>query len=126
MRLASDIPVAASSISPVSIAPAGNAQSGWIDMKEANLLSTLAMTGVGVTDVTVSFEQAQDAAGAGAKALDGQFEDVNIVAASAETYIEGEVTELDVNGGFRFVRVTITNGGAAAALVSAAIFAVRK
>lgn len=126
MRLASTVPAAAGSIAPQSVAPAGVAQSGWIDMVETTGLSVLAQTGAGGDNVAVSFEQAKTNVGGNAKALGGQFAAAAIEAADSETFIEGDVTELDINGGFRYVRVTMTNNAAGPALVAAAVFAVKR
>lgn len=123
-------PVEGGSIAPQSVAAAGTAASGWIDCAEAHTIAMLLMTGLlDVGRVEVTWEQAKTNAGGDAKALDtGGFAQHNTAlnADNTETWIEGNVEELDINNGFRFVKATITGGatlGGAGALIAAALFA---
>lgn len=94
---------------------------GWIDMAQLDRLVAYFSTG-DMANETIDFaiQQATSNAGAGAKALDA-IAQVAASAAGNDSKIYGlEVrdADLDVAGGFRFVRATITTGGATGGVAS--------
>lgn len=128
-------------------AAAGNVISPWISFKNFNHIEFLLIKGAGASGEppTVTFEQAKDASGTGAKALNfPQYSILNaadITAVTAYTdvavspvantitpaagntqvmvMVEFDAANLDVVNGFGFVRVRIPDVGATAQLVAA-------
>jgi len=110
-------------IDPVSQA-AGTVSSGWVSMATAERLLAVIQTGTLGTSATVDakLQQATDASGTGAKDIAGKAI-TQIVKASGDAKqaeINLRAEELDTNGGFAYVRLSLTVG-AAASLVSAVI-----
>jgi len=102
-------------VDPVSQA-AGTVTSGWISA--ANHLAFLALVQTGVlgasATVDAKIEQATTSAGAGVKAITGKAI-TQIVKASGDNkqaLINFKCADLDTEGGFSFVRVSITVGTA--------------
>lgn len=107
-------------IAPVSQG-VGSAASGWISVKNFHALLVEIHTGVLGTAATVDakIQQATSAAGANAKDITGKAI-TQIVKATGDNktaFINLHPEELDTNGGFAFVQLTITVA-AAASLVS--------
>lgn len=106
-------------IAPQSVAAAGNAVSGWVDASEApNFIARANLGALGGGTVTLSFEQATDNAGAGAKALAG-----GSASATNNANVEAEIEagSLDHANGFKFFRAKLANVGGTGALVSALV-----
>jgi hypothetical protein len=110
-------------IDPVSQAP-GTVSTGWID--QSVFFSLMALINVGAfgasATVDAKLQQATDNAGTGAKDISGKAI-VQMLAAGGnnkQALINMKEADLDTEGGFRFVRLSITVG-AAATLVSAAV-----
>lgn len=126
---------------PVDTTGAGQ-DGAWVNLAHYKKLAILLSTGAWAGgNAAVTLEQAQDAAGTGAKVLafDKYFEVFNAantpddvvteVAVSNNTYnltgankvhvIEVRAGDLDINGGFRFVRVRTASPGANADLIAA-------
>ncbi|MBQ1480635.1 MAG: hypothetical protein IIZ30_11415 [Sphingomonas sp.] len=102
-------------IDPAQAAP-GTITTPWIDAR--TFFSLLALISIGVlgagATVDASFEQATSNAGAGAKAVAGSAigQIVKATGDSKQALINIRPEDLDKNGGFKFVRLTITIGGA--------------
>jgi hypothetical protein len=95
--------------------------SGWVSAANCERFLALIQTGVLGTSATVDakLQQATDASGTGVKDVTGKAI-TQIVKASGDN-VQAEINlraeELDVNGGFAFVRLSVTVG-TAASLVS--------
>lgn len=103
-------------INPQSLAP-GSLSTGWVDMALVQWLMASIATGVlgAAATVDAKLQQATDNAGAGVKDIAGkaiaQF--VKATDDNKQALINVKQDDLDVNNGFRFVRLTITVGTAA-------------
>lgn len=112
-------------IDPVSQA-AGTVNTGWIDAGSAFGIVAALQTGVLGASATVDakLQQAKDSSGTGAKDVSGK--SINqIVKASGDNkqaIINCRGQELDVEGGFRYVRLSVTVG-TAASLIAAQVWA---
>lgn len=102
---------------PAQQAAPGVVNSGFVDMR--NFYAVLASLNVGVIGeagtVDAKIEQATDANGAGVKPVPG-LAVVQLAKARGDNRQAGinvRQEDLDKNGGFRFVRVSVTVGGAA-------------
>jgi len=102
---------------PAQQAAVGTVTSGWVDMR--NLFALLVMLNIGVIGaggtIDARIDQATDAAGTGAKPVAG-LAITRIVKAGGDNRQAGinlRQEDLDKNGGFRFVRLTVTVGTAA-------------
>lgn len=102
---------------PAQQAAPGVVNSGFVDMR--NFYAVLASLNVGVIGaagtVDAKIEQATDANGAGVKPVPG-LAVVQLAKAGGDNRQAGinvRQEDLDKNGGFRFVRVSVTVGGAA-------------
>lgn len=98
----------------------GSAYSGWVPM--ANVRRLLALIQVGAFGVSATVDanvqQAQDAAGTGAKAIGTGKAIATLQAAggnNVQALINVEAHELDVANGFGYVQLSITVGTAATA-----------
>lgn len=103
-------------ISPVSQG-VGTANSGWVDIKNFHALMALIKTGVLGTSATVDakLQQATSSGGAGAKDVTNKAI-TQIVKASGDNkqaIINLKASDLDTEGGFEFVQLSITVGTAA-------------
>jgi len=108
-------------IAPVSQG-VGSVVSGWVSVKNFHQVAAIINTGVLGTAATVDakLQQATDGSGTGAKDVTGKAI-TQIVKASGDNkqaIINLRPQELDTNGGFAFIQLSITVG-AAASLVSA-------
>lgn len=106
-------------IDPASVN--GTAVSGWIPASGFERFAAIIQTGVVGGTIDAKLQQAQDAAGTGAKDITGKAIST-IAQASAsgkQATIDVRAEELDTNNGFGYIRVSITTGGAS--LVSAAV-----
>jgi len=111
-------------IDPVSQG-AATVTTGWISMALFHSLTALIQTGVLGASATLDakFQQATSSGGAGAKDVTGKAL-TQIVKASGDSKqatIDLRDTDLDVAGGFSYVRLSLTVG-TAASLVSAVVF----
>jgi hypothetical protein len=101
---------------PAQQANVGTITSGWVDMRD--FFALLAVLNIGVIGaggtVDVKIEQATDAAGAGAKQV-GNLAAAQIVKAGGDNR-QAAINVRQENNGFRFVRVSVTVGGAASFL----------
>lgn len=110
-------------IDPVSQG-AGTVTTGWINMADLKRLLAIVNTGVlgAAATVDAKLQQATSAAGAGAKDIANKAI-VQIVKATGDNkqaLINLKGSELDVAGGFSFVRLSLTVG-TAASLVGATV-----
>lgn len=110
-------------ISPQSLA-AGTLNGSWVDMANIGQILAILRTGTLGASATVDFslQQAQDSSGTGAKNIAGKAV-TQIVKATGDdktAMINLRSTELDTEGGFRFMRLKIIVG-TAASLVSASL-----
>jgi hypothetical protein len=106
-------------LDPASVA-ASTVVTTWVSVANFNSISALIQTGVLGASATVDakLRQATDAAGTGAKDVAGKAI-AQIVKASGDNVqasIELRVDDLDVNGGFGFVALSVTVGTAASIL----------
>lgn len=110
-------------LNPVSQG-AATVTSGWISMAELDSIMALIQTGVLGAGATIDakLQQATDGAGTGAKDITGK-EITQLVKATNDNdqvVINCRANELDVNGGFTHVQLSITVG-VAASLLSAVV-----
>lgn len=102
-------------IDPVQAA-VGTITTPWVDARTFHSLLAILATGVLGAGATIdaSFEQATSNAGAGVKAVPGSAitQIVKATGDSKQVLININGADLDKNGGFKFVRLTITVGGA--------------
>lgn len=111
-------------IDPISQG-AGTVSTGWVDQSLFFAVMALINTGVLGASATVDakLQQATDSSGTGAKDITGKAI-VQIVKASGDNkqaIIQMKEADLDTEGGFRFVRLSVTVG-TAASLVQAALY----
>jgi hypothetical protein len=111
-------------IDPVSQG-AGTVNTGWVSIAQPERLMALIQTGVLGASATVDakLQQATDSSGTSAKDVTGKAI-TQIVKASGDNkqaIINCRAEELDTNGGFAYVRLSITVG-TAASLVSAQLW----
>jgi hypothetical protein len=111
-------------IDPVSQA-AGTITTGWLDAGQYFSVMALIQTGVLGASATVDakLQQATDSSGTGAKDVTGK-SITQIVKASGDNkqvLLNAKGADFDVEGGFRYFRLSITVG-TAASLISATVF----
>jgi hypothetical protein len=112
-------------IAPQS-APVGALSSGWIDMRDTFTVLALVALGVlgGGASVDAKIEQAKDGTGTAVKEVTGAAI-AQITKAGGgdnkQALINLRQEDLDRNGGFRFVRLTVTVAGAASQMSAALI-----
>jgi hypothetical protein len=111
-------------LDPVSQA-AATVTTGWVDAGQYHSLMALIQTGVLGTSATVDakIQQATDSSGTGVKDVTGK-SITQIVKASGDNkqaLINVKAADFDVEGGFRYARLSLTVG-TAASLVSATLF----
>lgn len=82
---------------------------GLVDMSMFVTLMAVAMVGTVASAGTIAFEQATDEAFSDAKAIDGRT--AVDLATDTPVQINLKAGELDVNGGFRYVRAKLTTVG---------------
>ena len=104
---------------------AGSVSTGWIDMSKFDKLMAIVQAGALGASATLDakLEQATSGAGAGAKDITGKAITQLTQAgtdSNKQAIINLAAEELDVTGGFDFVRLTLTVA-TAASLVSAAV-----
>lgn len=114
----SQVYVAKASIPPQSLAAAANATSAWVAVPPGSKwLAVDTLTGaLGGGSEQVDVLQATSVAGAGAKALVTNLR----TEANNNVFDQDEVNldTMDINNGFNFVQVKITNTGGTGALVA--------
>lgn len=99
------------------VTTASTVNSGWVDASKFHTLMAVVMAGTLGTSATVDakLEQATSAAGAGAKDISGaaitQLTEAG-TDSDKQALINLRTDELDVDGGFSFVRLSITVGTA--------------
>lgn len=113
-------------LDPASVA-AGTVTTGWVSAANHHNLLAVIQTGVLGASATVNakLQQATDSSGSGAKDITGKAL-TQIVKASGDNkqaLINLRPEELDVEGGFKFVRLSLTVG-TAASLASAQVLGV--
>lgn len=112
-------------IAPISQG-VGTAVSGWVSIKNAQMILAIISVGVFGASATVDakFQQATSAAGAGAKDVTGKAITQLLAAGGNNRLAEINVRpqDLDTNGGFSFVQLSVTVG-TAATLISAEVLA---
>lgn len=103
-------------LDPVSQA-AATVTTGWVDASKFEQLLALIKTGVLGASATLDakLQQATSSGGAGAKDITGKAltQIVKATGDSKQAMINLKPEELDVNGGFRWVRLSVTVGTAA-------------
>ncbi|MCI0571346.1 MAG: hypothetical protein L0Y66_11380 [Myxococcaceae bacterium] len=97
-----------------SVAAAGTLISGWCDAGAYSAIHAVVGKDAGAGTPALTFEQATTAAGAGAKALAWS----GGTLATDRIEVTNDPAKLDVAGGFRFVRATVTVTGGAGTLCS--------
>lgn len=108
------IPMVAGTPKVGSVAAAGTLVTGWVDCSLQQNIQAIVAIGSGAGTPAITWEQATSSGGAGAKAL----------AWGAGTFVTDrvEVTNdcgvLDLAGGFRYVRATVTITGGAGTLTA--------
>jgi hypothetical protein len=117
----SDLPVKGA-IAPQSVAAAGNATSGWIDASDGTNIITVVNGGaLGGGTVALSFEQATDNAGTGAKAVSSAAVGAGLSSNNTQFQVDNAVEKLDHNNGFKFFRAKLTVTGGTGALIGATV-----
>lgn len=102
-------------IAPQSVAAAATVTSGWVAIGTAKWAKLLSILGAGAGTAAVKLEQATTVGGANAKDL-ATAAQVGITAQAASTQAQSDVDitqYLDVDGGFGFVRASLTMTGGA-------------
>lgn len=111
-------------LDPASVGPA-TVTTGWVSMGNVHSLCALLQTGVLGASATVDakLQQAQDSSGTGAKDVTGKaVTQLNATTGNnKQVSIDCRDTDLDVNNGFAYARLSVTVG-AAASLVGATVF----
>ncbi len=106
-------------INPAQVAP-GTVTTPWVDARTFFALLAIISTGVLGAGATIDaiVEQATSDAGAGAKAVAGSAigQIAKATGDNKQVAINVRPEDLDKNGGFKFVRLSITVGGAASFL----------
>ena len=104
------------SIDPVSQG-AGTVNTGWVSVKNHHALMALVSTGVlgAAATVDAKIQQATDSAGAGAKDVTGKSitQIVKATGDNKQAIINAKMADLDTEGAFNYVRLSITVGTAA-------------
>lgn len=89
-----------------------NVVTGWL--YAGNAANLVGIVSVGATDaaVTVSFEQATDGSGTGAKAITDAGAEFSATSDNKDGIFQVEATKLDVMGGFNYVqmKIAVANG----------------
>lgn len=87
---------------------AGTVSTGWIDMSDYGSLLAIAQFGAFGSDASadVSVEQADTDAGGNAKAVEGKGA-AGVDDDGSQVIVDVFEEDLDINGGFRYVRVSI-------------------
>lgn len=112
-----DVIAVAAAIDP-DVTTAGTVTSGWVSMADFGVVMAIVMAGTLGTNATIDakIEQATSAAGAGAKDITGkaitQITEAGTDQSDTQAIIEVAGEDLDVDGGFAFVRLSITVGTA--------------
>lgn len=110
-------------LNPVSQG-AATVTSGWVSMAELDSIMALIQTGVlgAAATIDAKLQQATDGAGTGAKDITGKAiaQLVKATNDNDQVAINCRADELDVNGGFTHVQLSITVG-VAASLLSAVV-----
>lgn len=104
-----------------AVSTSGATNSSWVDVSNCSRFAAIIITGLIAAGGTMNAKltQATSSGGAGAKDITGK-----AIAALADTadnqnfIIDVRADELDVNGGFKFVRIELT-GAVAASLIAA-------
>jgi hypothetical protein len=113
-------------ISPISQA-AATVTTGWVDAGKFESLLAAIQTGVlgAAATVDAKLQQATSSAGAGAKDVTGSAitQLVKATNDNNEVLINCQTERLDVAGGFRYVRLSVTVG-TAASLIAAQLYGV--
>jgi hypothetical protein len=117
--------VVVANIAPISQG-VGAAATAWVPVKNYHQLAAIINTGVLGTAATVDakIQQAQDVSGTGAKDITGKAitQIVKATGDGKQAIINFRTQELDINGGFTHVQLSVTVA-AAASLVSAELVA---
>src|SRR5512137_2437758 len=117
--------VMVANIAPISQG-AGAVSTAYVPVKNYHQLAAIINTGVLGTAATVDakLEQAQDVSGTGVKDITGKAitQIVKATGDGKQAIINLRTTELDTNGAFSHVRLTVTVG-AAASLIAAELLA---
>ncbi len=112
----SELVAVAAVINPASLAT-GNTDSAWISMAQFQRLMAVVTTGVLGASATldISFRQATDSSGTGAKAVTGKAatQIVKATGDNKQVLVNLAGQELDVEGGFSFVSLRLAVGTAA-------------
>lgn len=121
-RITSDVLPIGGALPPQSVAAAGTAVTGWVDVSQGiNVLTTINVGALGGGSVALTWQQAQDSSGTGAKAL-AAFGTGSAMSSNNKTQmIDNDPEGLDINNGFKFVQGTLTVTGGSGALVSATV-----
>lgn len=111
------------SIFPVSTSTQVNG--AWVDVKDFHrIVAKLKVGAIAATGTLVfQIQQATSAAGAGAKALKAA-PSIGDTADNRDIWLEVKAEELDVDGGFRFVRIEAI-AATAASIISAELLGVK-
>jgi hypothetical protein len=117
--------VVVANIAPVSQG-VGSVSTAYVPVKNYHQLAAVINTGVLGSSATVDakFEQAQDVSGTGVKDITGKAvtQIVKATGDGKQAFINLRPLEMDTNGGFTHVRLTVTVG-TAASLVAAELLA---
>lgn len=88
----------------------GTQSSGWIDVRDLLSVMLIAQTGTQAGGQTYKFQQATDSSGAGAKDVTGAAVTLKTVD-NVQYVVSLDVSRLDVDGGFRYVRAQAQSTG---------------
>lgn len=114
-KLGSEAAAVAATIDPDALG-VGAISSDWVDMAVFPQVMAVAMAGVlgAAATLDAKLEQAQDGSGTGVKDITGKAitQLVKATDDGKQAIINCRGEELDINGGFSFVRLTMTVGAA--------------
>jgi hypothetical protein len=110
-------------VAPQSVAAAGTATSGWVDVGPNKWAKVVSCLGAGAGTAAVKLEQATSSGGAGAKDLITAANlGITAQANSTQVQADGNIdANLDLAGGFRWIRVSLTVTGGAGTLACASL-----
>jgi hypothetical protein len=108
-------------LDPASVA-AGTVTTAWVSLSNIGQITALLQTGVLGASATIDakLRQATDAAGTGAKDINGKAiaQIVKATGDNIQVMIEARPEDLDVNSGYFFVGLSVTVGAAASLLAA--------
>lgn len=109
----------AGNIAPQSVAAAASVSTGWVDALNNKWASLSVLIGAGAGTAAVKLEQATSSGGAGVKDLLTAAQLGITAQGTGQAQADGDLPDnLDIAGGFRWIRATLTMTGGAGTLAA--------